>query len=118
MNLSKATFTAMSGCHIQIEGIPADIETKPAMLMDGVCFITALSPADAAWVESLNTSPCGQDGAVFGCNEPRLVELAARYNAWLSNEKNAPWADTTAAPLTPLDAAMAFQQYLSTLNPS
>jgi hypothetical protein len=118
MKLSNATFTALRGCQIQIDGFAADIETKPAMLLDGVCSITALDPQHWGKADALLTSPCGQDGAVFGCNEPRLVELAARYNAWLDDDTNAPWADTAAEPLSPLQAAMAFQQFLSTLNPA
>ena len=118
MNLSNATFTAAAGCQIQIDGFAADIETKTSLLMQGVCSITALNSADSDKAEALLTSPCGQDGAVFGCNEPRLVELAARYSAWLNDDNNAPWADTAAAPLEPLAAAMAFQQYLNTLNPA
>ena len=110
MNLSNAIFTAARGCLIQIEGFAADIETKTSLLMQGVCYITALNSADRDKAEVLLISPCGQDGAVFGRAEPRLVELAARHSAWLNDDNNAPWADTTAVPLEPLAAAMALQQ--------
>ncbi len=118
LQLSNATFSAARGCLIQIDGFAADIKTKFGLLWQGVCSIVALNPADSDKAEALLISPCGQDGAVFGCNEPRLVELAARHSAWLNDETNAPWADTTAVPLEPLEAAMAFQQYLGTLNPA
>ena len=118
MNLSNATFTADRGCMIQIDGSLADIDTKTSLLWQGVCTITALDAADRDKVEGLLISPCGQDGGAFGCNEPRLVELAAHYRAWLDDDKNSPWADTAAAPLEPLAAAMALHQYLSTLSPA
>ncbi len=118
MTINNITFTAQSGCLLNIDGWPACIESKAALLMQGVCIVTALNAGDAAKADDLMTSPCGQDGAVFGCNDPRLVELAARHYAWLNDDTNAPWADTAAAPLSPLDAAMAFQQYLNNLNPA
>ncbi|WP_395737427.1 hypothetical protein [Prosthecobacter sp.] len=118
MTLSNATFTAVRGCLIQIAGMLADIDTKLSLLREGVCSIVALNAADAEALYELMATPCGQDGTSYGCNEPRLVELAARYRAWLDDDKNAPWADTTATPLAPVDAAMAFQQFLATLNPA
>ncbi len=115
--LSNATFTADRGCLIEIDGFMADIETKTSLLMQGVCSITALSPMNFDKADALLISPCGQDGAVFGCSEPRLVELAARHRAWLDDDAGAPWADTPAAPLeTPAAASAALMQYLGTLN--
>lgn len=35
MNLSNATFTADRGCMIQIDGSPADIDTKTSLLWQG-----------------------------------------------------------------------------------
>jgi hypothetical protein len=116
--LSNATFTAARGCLIQINSFAADIETKASILCDGVCIIAALDPKDGDQAEALMISPCGQDGTVFGCSDPRLVELSARHQAWLNDENNSPWADTTAAPLPPSEAAMALQQHLINLNPS
>lgn len=119
MKLSNATFTALQGCQIQIDGFAADIATKTSMLMEGVCSIIALNPQYWDRADALLTSPCGQDGTVFGCNDPRLLELAARYDAWLNDDEAAPWADTQAAPIAdPVEAAIAFQHNLSTLDPS
>jgi len=72
MNLSNAIFTADRGCLIQIDGAPADIDTKTSLLWQGVCTIIALDAADRVKVKGLLISPCGQDGGAFGCNEPRL----------------------------------------------
>lgn len=119
MKLSDATFSATRGCIIQIDGMSCDINTKRSLLMDGVCFITALDAKDAEKVDALMLTPTGQDGTLFGCNDPRLVELAARYDAWMFDDEAAPWEDTQAAPIAdPVEAAMAFQRHLSTLDPA
>lgn len=114
MKLTNATFTAQRGCLIEIDGWPADIETKPALLCDGVCHITALNAADRTKAEDLLISPCGQDGTVFGCNAPRLVELAARYWLWSQGDDFTEKSETVLSD--PLAAAIMLQQHLAKLN--
>lgn len=105
LKLGQATFNALRGCFIEIDGWPANIQTKLALLADGVCNINPENIEDAAKAEELMDSPCG-DGTMFACSDIRLLELAAHYFEWSNDEANAPWADTQVDPL-PVDQAMA-----------
>jgi hypothetical protein len=81
MHLSQARFTVFH-CYVTIDGWPADIETKLSLLMEGVCSVKCQDMEHDEQARALHQTRCGQDKNVFGCNDPRLVELAARYRLW------------------------------------
>jgi hypothetical protein len=114
MKLSKATFS-INGCFIDIDGIPMNIASKVELLRQGFCWVSAMSAEHEQSADDLRISPCGQDGNVFACAEPQLVELALRYYAWLNTGIS--WLDVEQEALLPVAAAIVIQQHLSTFHP-
>jgi hypothetical protein len=111
MNIGKVTFSVERGCLVEVDGWTANIETKPAMLKQGVCHVAAVDAAHSAEAEEMLYSPCGQDGTVYGCPEPELVELAARYADWLEGRDEA--GDETVSALRPEAAVVAVQRWMA-----
>lgn len=113
MNLSKARFTP-DACLISIDGTPMNIASKSSLIEQGVCWVSAMKPEDEPEADALRISPCGQDGNVFACAEPQLVELAQRYHFWLNSDAHPSGIEVEA--LTPVAAAAAMQRHLIILN--
>lgn len=111
MNIGKVTFSTERGCLVEIDGWLANIETKTEMLKQGVCHVTAVDAAHSPDAEDLLYSPCGQDGTVYGCPEPVLVELAMRYAEWQDGREEA--AEEPAAALPPQAAVNAMQRWMA-----
>lgn len=115
MNLSDATFSTR-GCFVTIDGWRADVSSKLVLICAGLCNVRAEDPNDAGKADELLYSPVGDTG-VMACNEPRLVELAARHWSWLNSEAK-DFPDTPADVLTdPVKAAAGLQHHLAILNP-
>jgi hypothetical protein len=117
MKIGKATFTALRGCIVEIDGWQADIETKQAMLADGVCNVRALDLQDQPKADSLMTAVAG-DGQTPGCDNLQLLELAAHYYEWSNGGKLESWKDMVFDPLPEKEAAASFGVRLARiLNP-
>ncbi|MCA1963840.1 MAG: hypothetical protein LDL31_07840 [Prosthecobacter sp.] len=109
MTLSNAHFTA-NGCLVTIDGWMADVSSKLSLIEAGLCSVVALDFQRTEMADALSCAPFG-DG-LYACDDPRLVELAARYWDW-SNSDGHSFEDMPVSVITdPVQAAIALQAWL------
>lgn len=111
MKIEQVIFSVERGCLVEIDGWLANIETKTAVLRQGVCHVAAVDAGHSPDAEDLLYSPCGQDGTVYGCPEPVLVELAMRYAEWMEGRQEG--AEEPTAALSPETAINAVQRWMA-----
>jgi hypothetical protein len=112
MKLTDALFT-LNGCFVSIAGMRAEVSSKWTLLEAGLCNVAAVDPINAGKLEALNDTPFADTG-VMVCNEPQLVELAARHWTWLNDDQAAPWDDLKTETLPVQEARAALMTWLAT----
>lgn len=81
--LSNAYFGA-DAATVNINGVVVCVDTKHELLAESLCLVTG----DRDISKLMNNVSTPQDPEVLACDDPRLVELAARYYLW-SNSADA-----------------------------